>query len=52
MVAVTFPVPRPVTVRLAALPFGPVTVVELPPALNDVDRVAVLPFGPFRVTFV
>jgi hypothetical protein len=31
VVAVTLPVPRPVTVRLAVGPFGPVTVVELSP---------------------
>ncbi|HWF46657.1 MAG TPA: hypothetical protein VG168_06610, partial [Bryobacteraceae bacterium] len=31
VVAVTSPVPRPATVRLAVAPFGPVTALELPP---------------------
>lgn len=52
VVAVTSPVPRPVTVRSAVWPFGPVTVVELPPGENDVERLAVLPFGPAPVTLV
>jgi hypothetical protein len=49
VVAITLPVPRPVTVRLAVWPFGPVTVVELLPGPNDVERVDVLPLGPVVV---
>jgi hypothetical protein len=48
-VTVASPVPRPVVVRLAVCPFGPVTVVELPPAERSVDRVVVPPFGPVVV---
>jgi hypothetical protein len=50
-VAFTSPVPRPVTVRVAVLPFGPVTVEFTLPSPRVVLRVAVFPFGPVTVAF-
>lgn len=48
-VIVASPVPRPVTVRVADFPSGPVTVVELPPGYCDVELVTVLPLAPVAV---
>lgn len=48
-VMVASPVPRPVTVRVAVFPFGPVAVVELPPGYREVVADAVLPLDPVTV---